>query len=665
MFKKLIFSLAVFFLGTATFAQYTPKWHETFGGSGDQIAQSLLEVSDGNFLFVGSSDYQKKDVTQTKLLITKFDIEGNEIWTTPIGKSKNQFGNSVIEMENGDFIVTGKSNYLSAGSHDLFIVRVNSEGEKLWDHKFGGSEYDLGNCIVRTKDKGFIISGATESKGNGFSDMWVLKFDEWGGLIWDKTYGGEGFDEANSIIEARNGDFIVTGFTNSGESKKFDINILRLDKFGKQIWNNTFGGEYNDIGFQAIETQSGDIVIAGNSSTTGDKIMSEATIIKTNASGDFLWENRIGNGKRSKALSVVEMGNRELAIAGFSVSKTTGYDMQVTNLSEDGYTMWQEIYGGSRWDEANTVIKTRDNNLLIAGYTKSHNANESDVWTLMLESDITPDFAEYAEITPVEQIFCDADRNIPYTSVNGQNTLAVIIGLEKHKYAPEARYATHDANIFHQYAKSAFGIPDRNILLITNEAATSAEFKKAFMENGWLARRSNKDTKILIYYAGHVLPDMDPDKEEAYLIPYDVDARYAQMLGFGLNELITNLGKLEINSTTIFLDACFTSVASDLAMRALVNKRIAYNANVSLLFASDKDEVAMPYPEKNHGLFTYFLLKGLSGEASGDDNKVSIGELHNYIRRHVSHESGYLDGDQNPQLIAVDKKMILLDLDGD
>ena len=250
---------------------------------------------------------------------------------------------------------------------------------------------------------------------------------------------------------------------------------------------------------------------------------------------------------------------------------------------------------------------------------------------------------------------------LPETRINGRNTLAVIIGVEEYRYAPAAAYAAHDASVFYKYMKTVFGLPDRNILFMTNEAATSAEFSKAFMKKGWLDKRTDENTDIIIYYAGHAYPNMNPEMKEAYLIPHDVDANYADILGIGLNQLVEDLGKLESRSTTFFIDACFSSLVAFHAKRPILDTKIAYNANVSLLFASDKNETAMPHHDKHHGLFTYYLLKGLSGEAKGNDNKITINELYNYVRKNVSSEAGFLDGKQTPQMIAIDKNRVILD----
>ncbi len=665
MSKKTILSVVISLLAINMLAQYSPKWHKTIGTQGNQIAESILQISDGNYLLVGNSSTQSNSNSDTyspynsKLMLVKLDEKGNKVWETLIGLGKNNFGNSAAETHNGDFIVVGASNDKNGGMHDLWVVRANTNGEFLWEQKFGGAGLDEAYCIKKTSDSGFIVSGLTESKGNGDADMWVLRFDRWGKLLWDKTYGGAGYEEARSIIETANGDFIVAGCTTSGGEGKKDINLIRVNASGKEIWNKKYGYEYNDLAREVIETSNGDILLVGTSASNGGQ-KTNSIAIRTDSKGEVIWEKQFGKTNRNMAYSVVELRNNELVIAGSTSSIETGYDVQLMVLDQFGDEVWQQVYGGIRWDEAFSIIQS-DENVLFTGYTKSYLANQSDIWTFMLEPDITPQQIESPEIIPAEQIFADVDDNIPQSIMNGRNTVAVIIGIEDYKYTTKAKFAAHDATIFYKYAKSVFGIADENILLLTNEEATSAEFNKAFLEGGWLESKVDSATEIIIYYAGHAVTDNNPSIKEAYLVPSDVDPNYADVSGFGINELVNSLGKLGAVSSTLFFDACYTTIAGELAYRNVINPKTLYKANTSILFATDKDEPAIPFTNQNHGLFTYYLLKGLSGEANGSDNKITIGELHQYVRANVSYQSKILKSEQTPQIYSDQKGKVLVE----
>jgi len=125
--------------------------------------------------------------------------------------------------------------------------------------------------------------------------------------------------------------------------------------------------------------------------------------------------------------------------------------------------------------------------------------------------------------------------------------------------------------------------------------------------------------------------------------------------------LVYSFGKLNARSSTLFFDACYTNMAGELAYRNVINTKIVYNTKTNILFATDKDEPAIPLTNQNHGLFTYYLLKGLSGEAAGIDNKITINELHQYIRANVSKQAQNLKTEQTPQMYSDEKNKILVE----
>lgn len=263
------------------------------------------------------------------------------------------------------------------------------------------------------------------------------------------------------------------------------------------------------------------------------------------------------------------------------------------------------------------------------------------------------------EITEVIEL-ADVDKNIPKTNFNGQNTLAVIIGVEDYKYAPEVDFAERDAQVFYKYAQSVFGVPKQNIYFLSNEEATLGEFKKIFSSDGWLARRTEKDvSNVIVYYAGHGAPDVQ--SKSAYLIPYDIDPNYPKT-GFSLDDMYSTLSSLKAKSVTVFLDACFSGKSRTEEMliagaRSVIikTKSSAFSAkNMAVISASSKEQYSAADPSKHHGIFTYYLLKSLQVNAHSL-NEISVKSFYEQIRTAVSKRAGFLDKEQTPSLIGNDK----------
>jgi len=243
---------------------------------------------------------------------------------------------------------------------------------------------------------------------------------------------------------------------------------------------------------------------------------------------------------------------------------------------------------------------------------------------------------------------------------------AVIIGIENYKYAPKVTYAERDAGAFYNYAVQVLGIPERNIYYLVNEGATSGEFKKLFEKEGWIAKRATTKSDIFVYYSGHGAPHLK-DKSP-YIIPYDIDPNYAST-GFSLNSMYEVLGGLETKSVTVILDACFSGQSREQEM-LLADARPVFvsvesplvHEKLTIIAAASGSEISSSYPLQRHGIFTYFLLKGLQGQADSDRNKqITVSDLFDYIKPNVKKTAASLDREQTPTLIGRDIERVLVE----
>lgn len=259
----------------------------------------------------------------------------------------------------------------------------------------------------------------------------------------------------------------------------------------------------------------------------------------------------------------------------------------------------------------------------------------------------------------------DVDEPPKNLKTNRPDGLAVIIGIEKYKYAPDVTFAERDAAAFFNATTHLLGVPENNIYYITSEGATKGEFEKLFSKDGWLARRVSNNSDIFVYYSGHGAPDIRT--KTSYLIPHDTDPNYANK-GYSLKTLYDNLNSLNAKSITVILDTCFSGQSRE-AEILLANARPIYvelesplsYGNIMVLSASEKSQISSGYPEKNHGLFTYFFLKGLQGDADqNNDNSIDVKELFNFTKVKVSVIAGTLDREQTPTILGKNKDRVLV-----
>jgi hypothetical protein len=260
----------------------------------------------------------------------------------------------------------------------------------------------------------------------------------------------------------------------------------------------------------------------------------------------------------------------------------------------------------------------------------------------------------------------DVDDVLQKAKNNEPEDFAVIIGIESYKYAPKVTYAERDASTFLKYAAQVLGIPEQNIYYLVNESATSGEFKKLFEKDGWIAKRATPNSDVFVYYSGHGAPN--PKDKTPYLIPYDIDPNYAYT-GFPLSTMYETLGGLNARSVTVFLDACFSGQTRDKEMLLAEMRGITLtprkprllSEKIVVFAAADSNQISSSYPEKQHGLFTYFLLKGLRGEADkNNDKEIAVDELEVYLVTNVKKTAGQLDREQTPQVMGWDKRRVLV-----
>ncbi|MCB5224826.1 MAG: caspase family protein [Candidatus Cloacimonadaceae bacterium] len=261
----------------------------------------------------------------------------------------------------------------------------------------------------------------------------------------------------------------------------------------------------------------------------------------------------------------------------------------------------------------------------------------------------------------------DVEQDIPALGSQKKNRWGVIIGIENYRNVPRADFARRDAEFMKEYFTKVLGIPLANIYVKNDDDATLGELQAVFNPKGWLDKNANKKgNEIFIYYSGHGAPSMDGG--EAYLLPQDGNPNYAENTGISLQELYVNLGNLKSSEVTLFLDSCFSggdrTSESILAMAKpvfLSPELPAVAPNVTVFSAASGNQIASSYPDMQHGLFTYYLMKGLRGEAdTNGDRKITQLELNLYLGEHVGSMARRLGREQDPQLQSGDHNKVLL-----
>lgn len=248
----------------------------------------------------------------------------------------------------------------------------------------------------------------------------------------------------------------------------------------------------------------------------------------------------------------------------------------------------------------------------------------------------------------------DVDTNLPDGAANNSNTFAVIIANEDYQEEVKVEYAQNDGEIFGQYCQKVLGMPEKNIHIRKN--ATLNNFKAELSWMKQVANAFNGDASFIVYYAGHGVPD--EATRVAYLLPVDGKGTMLET-GYSLEEFYQTLGAMPAKSITVFMDACFSGSKRGEGMLTAARGVVIEaepgepQGNMVVFSAAQGNETAYPYREKEHGLFTYFLLKKLK-ETNGN---VSLGELSSYITQQVSRESIVTNGKSQTPSVNVSSQI--------
>lgn len=186
-----------------------------------------------------------------------------EEWSRTFGGSYLDKGTSVLQTTDGGFMALGWTNSYGAGDFDMWLIKTDELGYEEWNKTFGGPYSDWGNSMIETDDGGYIIVGETDIVGNGDFDVWVIKLDSAGNEIWSRTYGGIFPEWGHSIQRTDDGGFIIAAGSGGEEEHESDIWLIKIDRSGNEEWSNTFGGDWFEWGLSAQQTSDGGYIVVG------------------------------------------------------------------------------------------------------------------------------------------------------------------------------------------------------------------------------------------------------------------------------------------------------------------------------------------------------------------------------------------------------------------
>ena len=270
-------------------------WQKSFGFKGRDEGIALIQTKDSGFLLVGVIDVTASEGqgnTTAKrhaggdYWAVKLSVDGTLEWSQYFGGTFTDTAYDIVEMGEGGYIIVGSSDSTDVditdnkGSYDYWIVRISENGKLIWEKNYGGDEIDEARGIVSSGDGNYLIVGDTRSSNDdvslnhGAADVWVIKINSSGELLWEKTYGGTDFDAGRAICPSQNGGFVLAGSSRSADGDltenmgQNDAWVLKIDDSGSLVWEGSLGGTKIDLAHSVTELVDGTVIAVGESASS-------------------------------------------------------------------------------------------------------------------------------------------------------------------------------------------------------------------------------------------------------------------------------------------------------------------------------------------------------------------------------------------------------------
>jgi predicted secreted protein len=355
------------------------QWYQTFGGLHDDLASSVQQTPDGGYILCGyTKSYGAGGVD---VWLIKTDADGNKLWDKTFGGKKDDGGLSAQRTVDGGYILCGNTFSYGAGGKDVWLIKTDDKGNKLWDKAFGGKGNEEGYSVQQTTDGGYVICGDTTSYGVGGLELWLLKTDKDGKKLWDNTFAGELAAIGNSVQQTADGGYIICGLTGSSEAEVTVVWLIKTDEEGNELWDEAFLSKKFALGNSVQQTADGCYIVCG-AMTASEAGGGGIWLIKADANGTKIWDRVFGSGygrsvQQTRDGGYIVCGSKKPSGASYS-------DVWLIKTDKYGIKLWDKTFGNVADEFGISAQQTTDGGYIVCGTTKSYGSGGDDVLLLKI-----------------------------------------------------------------------------------------------------------------------------------------------------------------------------------------------------------------------------------------------------------------------------------------
>ena len=355
-----------------------------FGGRYAEEGKALLVLDDG-YLVVGTTE--SFGAGQKDVYVVKVDKHGNKLWTKSYGGGADDVAEAVLAIDDG-YMLAGSTWSMGGEGQRLYLLRIAKNGDLRWEEGYFSRKRDryLGKSLAMLNDDHVMVAGSEEhiKYFNGDTLCYLTAVNLKGQQKWEQRYGGKNPDRANSIINSGDG-FVFAGETDTWGNHGKNMYVVKIDAQGKRVWHQAFGGDFDEIAQQVIATTDGGYVLVGVTNSDHNKLK-DVYVVKIDAQGNRQWSRHYGGRSNDEGFGIVETDDGYV-VAGYTEStKNLNSDVYLLKLDKNGAKVWEKRYGGSADDVARAIVKVEDG-FVITGYSQGNISKGKELYLLKVDKD--------------------------------------------------------------------------------------------------------------------------------------------------------------------------------------------------------------------------------------------------------------------------------------
>jgi hypothetical protein len=365
-------------------AAWASHWVRSFAGRDGPSAGAVVEAPDCGVFVAGTLFPQDGGTAATDFWAARMNPQGDVLWQRAYGGDDEEEVLSMDLASDGGVFVAGRTRSFGVGIQDLWLLKLDPEGDVEWQKTFGGDAAEGPALVCASGEGGGFLFGATGSFGVSSTDWWVVRFGEGGDVLWQRAYGAaRGIEQAHGCAPTRDGGVVLGGDT-PGFTADVDGWVVKLDARGDIEWEKTYSLPDPNGVSALLQTADGEYVAAGTAWDMGSTL-SDLWVLRLDALGEVVWERKFHHGGQDQELgwAVAEAGEGGFVVGGTWIPSSGSSDAWVLGLDAMGELEWQRVYGTAKFDQFMSLRAARDGGILVAGYGDSFD-DRGGGWVLRL-----------------------------------------------------------------------------------------------------------------------------------------------------------------------------------------------------------------------------------------------------------------------------------------